>query len=114
MASDQAEIEINVVNDLFPKDRYKPLGELGHGSAGNVYLCRDRVLGKKVAIKTRRSTPDQLISFQQEARATSALQYPNIVTILDFGTTNEGAPYMVLDFVPRSPRSISGGDEHEH
>ncbi len=99
--SDQAEVEIDLDNNLFPKDRYKPLAELGQGAAGNVYLCRDRVLGKKVAVKTlRRSTPDQLIGFHQEARATSALRHPNIVNILDFGTTAEGAPYMVLDFVP--------------
>lgn len=94
------DVEIEVDRNVFPYERYIPLGRLGHGSTGEVYLCRDRLLDKKVAVKTLRVvTAEQLIAFQLEAKATSALSHPNIVTILDFGATESGAPYMVLEFV---------------
>jgi len=94
------EDEMQVDSDMFPVERYKPLEKIGSGSTGQVYLCRDRLLRKKVAVKTlRQVTPEQLVAFQMEARATSQLNHPNIVTILDFGATASGAPFMVLEFV---------------
>lgn len=86
--------------DKFPVDRYKPLKEIGGGMAGSVYLCRDLVLNKKVAVKTlRKLTSDQLVAFQQEARASSRLSHPAIVQILDFGATESGDPFMVMEFI---------------
>lgn len=83
----------------FPVERYKPLSKLGEGAYGHVYLCRDRLLGKKVAVKTLRSlTGDQYLAFQTEARATSQLDHPAIATLLDFGPTDCGEPYMVLEY----------------
>src|SRR5271167_4314962 len=76
----EAEEEIYVDPQLFPLDRYKPIDTLGQGVSGEVYLCRDKLLGKKVAVKTlRQLTPEQLVTFQLEAKATSALRHPNIV-----------------------------------
>lgn len=87
-------------NPPFPLDRYKPLVALGAGTSGRIYLCRDRFLGKKVAIKCLHNvTPEQLIAFQQEARAMSFLNHPGIVPVHDFGATESGAPYMVMDYV---------------
>lgn len=87
-------------NPPFPLNRYKPLVALGAGTSGRIYLCRDRFLGKKVAIKCLHNvTPEQLIAFQQEARAMSLLHHPGIVPVQDFGATESGAPYMVMDYV---------------
>lgn len=84
----------------FPLDRYKPLLELGKGTSGHVYLCRDRLLQKRVAIKCLWAvTPEQLIGFQREAKATSLLSHPGVVSVLDFGGTAGGAPYMVMEYV---------------
>lgn len=86
--------------ESFPVDRYKPLVELGGGMAGAVYLCRDLLLNKKVAVKTlRQLNAEQLVSFQAEARATSKLVHPGIIQVLDFGATESGEPYMVMEYI---------------
>lgn len=103
IAADAARVneqELALDKDSFPLDRYKPIYELGAGASGVVYLARDRVLGKKVAIKILRSlSPSIVIGFQEEARTTSRLKHKYIVDLLDFGVTSKGAPYMVLEFV---------------
>ncbi len=99
-AAEDEEEELSVNPEHFPVERYKPLAILGSGAAGNVYLCRDRLLGKRVALKTlHHITAEQLMSFQHEARATSKLKHPNVVGVLDFGATKSGAPFMVMDYV---------------
>lgn len=86
--------------DRFPLERYRPLRELGGGAAGAVYLCRDLVLNKRVAVKTlRRLTPEQLVAFQSEARSASRLSHPAIVQVLDFGATASGEPFMVMEYI---------------
>ncbi|MCA9806122.1 MAG: protein kinase [Cyanobacteria bacterium HKST-UBA02] len=94
------EQELPLGEDVFPVERYKPLEELGRGAGGSVYLCRDRLLGKKVAVKILHQLSDeQLVAFQEEARATSRLDHPNVVLVLDFGATESGVPYMVLEYL---------------
>lgn len=98
--SSHDEQEIPVDPNAFPLDRYIPLKEIGAGAGGMVYLSRDRLLKKKVAIKCLKTlTADHFVSLQREAKAIGHLQHPNIVTVLDFGSTNGSAPYMVLDYV---------------
>lgn len=98
---DQEEEELPLTAEKFPVERYKAVAALGQGAAGAVYLCRDRLLNKKVAVKTLLNlSADQLVGFQDEARATARLSHPNIVTVLDFGATESGVPYMVMDYVP--------------
>ncbi len=93
------EPEMDLDPDNFPRDRYKPIVEIGRGAAGIVYLCRDRLLHKKVAVKVLRAvTAEQLVNFQLEAKATSQLKHPSVVGIMDFGCTASGAPYMVLEY----------------
>lgn len=88
-------------SELFPTERYLPIAELGKGASGVVYLCRDKVLNKRVAVKTLLYlTGDHLISFQEEAKATAKLEHPSIIRILDFGASETGAPYMVTNYVP--------------
>jgi TPR repeat protein/predicted Ser/Thr protein kinase len=93
------EAELSVDARQFPSQRYKALSVLGQGGAGKVYLCRDRLLGIKVAVKTlRQLNNEQLIAFQTEARATSSLNHPLILRMLDFGPTESGSPYMVMEY----------------
>lgn len=96
------EVELAVNNEQFPIERYKPLAILGQGASGTVFLVRDRLLHKKVALKVLHHLDgQQLISFQEEAKLTSKLDHPNIIRVLDFGPTSSGVPYMVLDYSDR-------------
>ena len=83
---------------------YEILCALGAGGMGEVYRARDPRLGREVAIKVLpasfSSDADRLRRFEQEARAASALNHPNIVTLHDIGTNaSDGAPYVVTELL---------------
>lgn len=95
------ETELDLAGASFPLARYIPYFLLGSGAAGSVFLARDRVLVKPVAVKVlHRVEPAQAIDFQNEARVMSSLDHSNIIKVFDFGCTEEGAPYMVLEYLP--------------
>lgn len=99
-AQNDGEAALDVAPEKFPLDRYAPLAEIGKGGSGTVYYCRDRILDRIVAVKTLHAlNAQQLLSFQNEARASSRLSHPSIVKVLDFGATASGAPYMAMDFI---------------
>src|SRR6187549_974591 len=82
--------------------QYEILGRLGAGGMGEVYRARDTQLGREVAIKVLSEeasrNEDRLRRFFGEARATSALNHPNILTVYGIGE-QDGKPYLVTELV---------------
>ena len=88
--------------------RYALQGVLGHGAMGVVHRALDTVLGRTVAIKTIR---EELVlqehiytsyrrRFYNEASICGSLSHPNIVTLFDVGETEEGVPFLAMEYVP--------------
>ena len=91
---------------LKPQDRlgpYEILAAIGAGGMGEVYRARDTRLGREVALKILPSSdPERLRRFEQEARAASALNHPNIVTVYDAGVA-DGVAYLATELVDGEP-----------
>ena len=83
--------------------RYVVERPLGEGTAGVVYLCRHIVIDKLVAIKVLRNdlAQDELVydRFANEARAATAIGSEHIVETLDFGHTEDGNTYIVMEYL---------------
>jgi eukaryotic-like serine/threonine-protein kinase len=81
---------------------YRVISMLGKGGMGEVYLAQDTRLSRKVALKMLPAefTRDagRVRRFEQEARAASALNHPNILTIFEIGEANE-ARYIATEFI---------------
>src|SRR5215510_3491539 len=83
---------------------YRIVEELKGGGMGVVYIAEDTVLQRRVAFKTIR--PDRASSnqnfrgrFLREARSVSKLSHPHIATLYDYGETDEGEPYFVMELI---------------
>ncbi|MGD9681520.1 MAG: protein kinase [Candidatus Obscuribacterales bacterium] len=82
--------------------RYKILYCLGEGGMGRVYRATDLDLLRDVAIKVLSSwqvDERAIVRFQNEARTLSRLSHPNIARVYDFGVSESGAPFMVIELV---------------
>jgi serine/threonine protein kinase/Tol biopolymer transport system component len=81
---------------------YEIISPLGAGGMGEVWRARDIRLNREVAIKILPASflndPERLRRFEQEARATSALNHPNILTVYDVGD-HQGSPYIVAELL---------------
>jgi serine/threonine protein kinase len=81
---------------------YRIMSKIGAGGMGEVYLAQDTRLDRKVAIKVLpadfAADKDRLQRFEQEAKATSALNHPNILTVYDIGEY-EGSPFIVAELL---------------
>src|SRR5215831_18745199 len=81
---------------------YRILSHIGAGGMGEVYLAEDINLGRRVALKVLpeqfNSDEDRLRRFEQEARAASALNNPNILTIYEIGEA-DGHHFIATEFI---------------
>lgn len=84
-------------------DRYKVLKVIGGGGMANVYLARDMILDRDVAIKVLRldfANDESFIKrFHREAQSATSIAHPNIVSIYDVGEQEE-IYYIVMEYVP--------------
>ena len=83
---------------------YKILRQIGQGGMGTVYLAEraDDQFRKLVALKAVRPelfNEHALRRFQNERQTLAVLDHPNIIKLLDGGTTDDGAPYLVTEYV---------------
>jgi serine/threonine protein kinase/tetratricopeptide (TPR) repeat protein len=94
--------------------RYEIVSFIGSGGMGQVYLARDTQLNRKVAVKILAPAlaldERGLRRFEKEARAASALNHPNILTIYEFGSAN-GLQYIASEYVegPTLRHKLGGG-----
>lgn len=77
---------------------YEIVSPLGAGGMGEVYRAHDSRLGQDVAIKFLRDDLGDRRRFELEARASSRLNHPNIVTVYDIGE-EDGVPYIVSELL---------------
>lgn len=84
-------------------DRYRVIGQLGHGGFAEVVRAIIPGVGHHVAIKVLRGefdrNPEVLRRFEAEARTAAALRHPASVRLIDFGRTDEGRPFIVTEFI---------------
>jgi eukaryotic-like serine/threonine-protein kinase len=76
---------------------------LGQGAMGTVYEGHHTGAGKRVAVKVMHrellAYPELAARFRREAKVTSELAHPNVVSVFGFGVTPAGQPYLVMEFL---------------
>src|SRR5688572_26621514 len=87
---------------------YRVVRELGRGGMGTVYLAAraDDTYKKSVAIKLIKrgmDTEEVLSRFRNERQILASLDHPNIARLLDGGTTEQGLPYFVMEYIDGQP-----------
>jgi serine/threonine protein kinase/Tfp pilus assembly protein PilF len=98
-------------------DQYTITGQLGEGGMGVVYLAEDTTLGRKVALKFlpswANSDEDAKRRFIHEAKTSSVLDHPNIATIHDVKTADNGDLFIVMGYYDgRTIRDYLNEDDH--
>jgi serine/threonine-protein kinase len=90
---------------------YEAAKEIGVGGMGAVYLAKraDETFDKAVAIKVLKRGMDSdgiLRAFRTERQILATLDHPNVARLLDGGTTSDGRPYFVMDYVDGVPLDV--------
>jgi serine/threonine-protein kinase len=84
-------------------DRYEILERMGQGAMGCVYRARHSVLSSESAIKVlygNLALNQRLIErFRREAQAIGQMKHPNIVEVTDFGQSNDGLTFLVMQLI---------------
>ncbi len=84
--------------------RYEWVSELARGGMGRVFVARDQVLRREVAVKEALSaTETSLRRFEREALLTARLQHPGIVSVYELARRASGEPYLVMRRVHGEP-----------
>src|ERR671920_115525 len=85
-------------------DRYELLALVGSGGMAEVYLARDVVLDREVALKllkTRYAEDEEFVArFRREAKSAAAIASPYVVPIFDRGETEDGTYYIAMEYIP--------------
>jgi tRNA A-37 threonylcarbamoyl transferase component Bud32 len=88
-------------------DRYLIQSLIGQGGMGLVFLAKHTMMDRTVAIKMLHqellNDPLSVKRFQQEAKAASCLNHPNIITLHDFGITPQGQPFLCMEYLQGTP-----------
>ena len=83
--------------------QYQILYPLGAGGMGEIYAARDTKLGRKVALKfisrEYATDPRRVQRFEQEARAASALNHPNVCVIHEIGKTENERHFIAMEYI---------------
>lgn len=83
------------------KENYRLESKIGEGGMGTVYSATQMPLGRTVAVKVldvdARDASKQIKRFYREAKLLSALSHPNIVSLIDFGNTEEGVFFFIME-----------------
>ena len=99
-AGAQVSVGDAAVRALSFEERYERHRELGRGGMGEVHACRDRIIGREVALKallsSRRDRLDAQARFLREARVQGQLEHPSVVPVYDLGVSPDGSVYFTM------------------
>src|SRR6185312_15526369 len=88
-------------------NHYRLLERVGEGGMGEVWLAeQSRPVRRQVALKIIKAGMDtaQVIArFEAERQALAVMDHPSIATVFDGGSTPEGRPYFVMEYVKGEP-----------
>src|SRR6185503_4557355 len=83
--------------------RYAVTKKIGQGGMGAVYEATHTLIGKRVAVKVlldKYARKEQVVArLEQEARLASSIGHEHIIDITDFGTTDDGRTFVVMEFL---------------
>lgn len=106
---DETKLRLSLPGGQLLSGRYHLTRRIGKGAMGQVYLARDRNLGtREVAVKTVRqdilSSEDlqegeAIARFEREAMSAASVRHPNVVDVTDFGETEDGVFFLVMEYV---------------
>lgn len=106
---DQTQTRLSLPGGQLIASRYWLEKRLGRGAMGQVYLARDKKFDtRRVAVKTVRQDVlnsddlqegEAIARFEREAQAAASIQHPNTVSVTDFGETEDGVFYLVMEYV---------------
>lgn len=106
---DQTQTRFSLPGEQLLAGRYFLESRLGRGAMGQVYLAKDKKFDtRKVAVKTVRQDilnsddlqeGEAIARFEREAQAAASIQHPNTVSVTDFGETEDGIFYLVMEYV---------------
>jgi CheY-like chemotaxis protein len=110
----KAEIIFSALSKALPgsiiNSKYRLEGQIGAGGFGAVYKAQNIFIQRDVAIKIFQ--PKGIIKstdieqFQKEAISSCRIQHPNAISVLDFGVTDDGLPYLVMELLEGYPLSV--------
>src|SRR5690349_16373047 len=82
-------------------DRYKVIGILGTGGMGSVFHVKHLHLQSEFALKVLNKQADKTLwrRFENEARAASRLDHPNLIKVYDSGLLPDGQPFFVMEYI---------------